>query len=250
MRRLMFAMAAVAAGGAMASADDKPSKPVKLLIITGDNVSVHDWKGTTTALREVLSAGGKIDVDVTSTPAKDLTDENLAKYDVLLLNYFNTKKPSESPETTWSDANKAAFLKAVRDDGKGLVVIHLASGSFTNPNWVEFEKAVGGWRKQGFHGPPHDFTVKKTAATHPVSRARPPSSHTRSTSSTRTACSHPAASCLPRLIPIPPSPRAPARTRLSSGRTRTARGVSSRTSWATTSPPSTTPGSRPGLAEG
>jgi type 1 glutamine amidotransferase len=174
MRRLMFAVAAMAAGGAMALADDKPSKPVKLLIITGDNVSVHDWKGTTTALREVLSAGGKIDVDVTATPAKDLTDANLAKYDVLLLNYFNTKKPSESPETTWSDANKAAFLKAIHDDGKGLVMIHLASGSFTNPNWVEFEKAVGGWRvKQGFHGPAHDFTVKKTAATHPVSEGAP-----------------------------------------------------------------------------
>ena len=172
MRRLMFAIATLAAGGAMARADE-PSKPVKLLIITGDNVSVHDWKGTTAALREVLSAGGRIEVDVTATPAKDLTDENLARYDVLLLNYFNTKKPEASPETTWTDANKAAFLKAVRDDGKGLVVIHLASGSFTKPNWVEFEKAVGGWRTQGFHGPAHEFTVKKTAASHPVSDGAP-----------------------------------------------------------------------------
>jgi type 1 glutamine amidotransferase len=173
MRRWMFAMAAIAAGGTMAVADDTPTKPVKVLIITGDNVSVHDWKGTTKALREVLSAGGKVEVDVTSTPAKDLTDTNLARYDVLLLNYFNTKKPADSPETTWTDANKAAFLKAVHDDGKGLVLIHLASGSFTNPNWVEFEKAVGGWRTQGFHGPAHEFTVKKTAAAHPISEGAP-----------------------------------------------------------------------------
>ena len=71
-------------------------EPIKLLIITGDT-SRHDWKATTQALKEILSAGGKIDVDVTTTPAKDLTDENLAKYDVLLLNYRDTAKGE--PET-------------------------------------------------------------------------------------------------------------------------------------------------------
>ena len=84
-----------------------------------------------------------------------------------------TRSRAESPETTWTDANKAAFLKAIHDDGKGLVVIHHASGSFTKPNWVEFEKAVGGWRTQGFHGPAHEFTVKKTAASHPISEGAP-----------------------------------------------------------------------------
>jgi type 1 glutamine amidotransferase len=172
MRRLMFAMALVASGFGMALADE-PSKPVKLLIITGDTHPAHDWKSTTPALREILSEKGRIEVDVTTTPARDLTTENLAKYDVLLLNYQNIKKPADSPETTWTDANKAAFLKAIHDDGKGLVVIHLASGSFTKPNWVEFEKAVGGWRTQGFHGPAHNFTVKKTAETHPISEKAP-----------------------------------------------------------------------------
>jgi type 1 glutamine amidotransferase len=173
MRCLMFAIALAASGGVMIGADE-PTKVVKLLIITGDTHSAHDWKTTTPALRDVLSAQGRIDVQVTTTPAKDLTNENLAKYDVLLLNYLDFhKKPGESPETTWSDANKAAFLKAIHDDGKGLVVIHHASGSFTNPNWVEFEKAVGGWRKQGFHGPAHNFTVKKTAAAHPISEGAP-----------------------------------------------------------------------------
>ena len=55
---------------------------------------------------------------MTTTPAKDLNDENLAKYDVLLLNYIDTA--AGAPETRWSDANKEAFLKAVRE-GKGLV---------------------------------------------------------------------------------------------------------------------------------
>ncbi|AMV37966.1 sialate O-acetylesterase [Planctomyces sp. SH-PL62] len=144
---------------------------VKALIITGDEVGAHDWKATHEALKKILADGGKIAVDVTTTPNKDLTDENLAKYDVLVLNYRDTDKGA--PETKWSDANKEAFLKAVRDGGKGLVSYHFSSSAFTSPNWEEYEKALGGWRKQGFHGPPHAFKVKKTDAEHPVSAGLP-----------------------------------------------------------------------------
>ena len=172
-RMLAAAMVLVLGGLASVEGAEARSKPVKLLIITGDTHPAHDWKATTPALREVLSQGGLVEVDVTTNPVKDLTTENLAKYDVLLLNYLNFKKPADSPETTWTEANKTAFLKAIHDEGKGLVVIHHASGSFTSPNWVEFEKAVGGWRKQGFHGPAHDFKVKKTAETHPISQGAP-----------------------------------------------------------------------------
>ena len=134
-------------------------------IITGDNVGAHKWKETTQALKEMLEEGGRIKVDVTSTPSKDLTDENLAKYDVLVLNYRDT--PGGAPESRWSDTNKDAFLKAVRG-GKGLAVYHWASSAFAKPNWEEFEKAVaGGWRSQGFHGPPHAFTVKACAGPWP-----------------------------------------------------------------------------------
>jgi type 1 glutamine amidotransferase len=145
----------------VAAADE----PIRVLIVTGDHG--HKWKETTPALKDFLAAPGKVDVQVTTTPAQDLTDENLRKYDVLLLNYKDTDKGSA--DTRWSDANKDAFLKAVRD-GKGLVVFHHASSAFTNPNWAEFERATaGGWRKQGFHGPPHEYTVKKTSAKHPIS---------------------------------------------------------------------------------
>ncbi len=147
------------------------AEPIKALIITGDNVAAHAWKETTKALEDILAEGGRIKVDVTSTPSRDLTDENLARYDVLILNYRDT--PTGSPESRWSEANKAAFLKAVRD-GKGLVVYHYASAAFTKPNWDEFEKAVaGGWRSQGFHGPAHAFTVKKTDVKHSISEGLP-----------------------------------------------------------------------------
>jgi type 1 glutamine amidotransferase len=148
------------------------AEPVKALIITGDNVAAHTWKDTSKALEDLLQEGGRIKVDVTATPSKDLTHENLAKYDVLILNYKDTT--NGAPESRWSEVNKEAFLKAVRG-GKGLVVYHFASSAFTKPNWEEFEKAVaGGWRSQGFHGPPHAFTVKKKSdVKHPISEGLP-----------------------------------------------------------------------------
>ncbi|WP_435011336.1 ThuA domain-containing protein [Tundrisphaera lichenicola] len=173
MRRWILPIVVLAGASTIPARADEPSKPVKLLIITGNTHSAHDWKTTTPALDEVLSKGGKIDVDVTTTPATDLTDENLAKYDVLLLNYYDFKTAEAKPETNWSESNKAALLKAVHDGGKGLVLIHHASGAFTKPNWVEFEKAVGGWRTQGFHGPAHDFTVKRSDSPHPISEGAP-----------------------------------------------------------------------------
>jgi type 1 glutamine amidotransferase len=110
---------------------------------------------------------------VTTAPSKDLTAENLAKYDVLVLNYANTAQGSD--ESKWSDANKKAFLDAVKG-GKGLVVVHYASAAFARPNDPEFEKAIaGGWRTQGFHGPAHEYTVKKTDAEHPISEGAPAS---------------------------------------------------------------------------
>ena len=147
------------------------AEPIKALVITGDNVGAHDWKGTTAALKEILATpAGKFTVDVASAPAKDLTPENLAKYDVLILNYFETAKGG--PETKWSEANKKALLDAVKD-GKGLVSYHFASAAFARPNWEEYEKlTAGGWRTQGFHGPPHEFEVKK-AGEHPISKGLP-----------------------------------------------------------------------------
>ena len=147
------------------------AEPVKVLIITGDNIAVHDWQASTASIKEILATpAGKFQVDVTAAPANDLNDEKLAQYDVLILNYFPTAKGG--PETKWSDANKEALLKAVKN-GKGVVSHHFASAAFAKPNWEEYEKMIaGGWRTQGFHGPAHEFSVKK-AADHPISKASP-----------------------------------------------------------------------------
>ena len=81
---------------------------------------------------------------------------------MLLLNYRDTPKGAkDNPASVWSDDNKKAFLDAVKG-GKGLYVYHYASAAFTSPSDInkEFEKAIaGGWRKQGYHGKMHEFTV-------------------------------------------------------------------------------------------
>ena len=179
MRRILIASGALAVallmGGRTAPAADE-AKSVRVLIVTGDNVKAHAWPETSAKLKEILTekGDGRIKVDVTETPSKDLTDANLAKYDALILNYRDT--PQGGEDSKWSDANKEAFLKAVKDEGKGLVVYHFGSAAFAKPNWEEFEKAVGGgWRTQGYHGPAHEFTVKKTDVEHPISAGLPSS---------------------------------------------------------------------------
>src|SRR5207237_10006496 len=103
-------------------------------------------------------------VDVTESPSTDLTDANLAKYDVLLLNYKDTK--NGPPQSRWSEANKKAFADAVRG-GKGLLVYHHASSAFVSGDpWdKEFEQVIaGGWRKQGYHGQPHEYGLTTAKA--------------------------------------------------------------------------------------
>jgi type 1 glutamine amidotransferase len=144
--------------------------PVKVLIITGDHG--HAWKETTPFLKDLLTRAG-MQVDVTETPAKDLTASNLARYDVLLLNYKDTKKGG--PDTRWSDENKKAFTDAVHG-GKGLVVYHHASSAFISgdPFDQEFEKVIaGGWRKQGNHGKRHEFKLTVRKGDHPITQGLP-----------------------------------------------------------------------------
>lgn len=150
------------------AAGDK--KEIRVLIITGDHG--HEWQKTTPFLKEFISKAG-MKVDVTETPHKDLTADNLAKYDVLLLNYKDTKKGG--PDTRWSDENKKAFTDAVKN-GKGLLVYHHASSAFVGGGDFdkEFERIIaGGWRKQGNHGKRHVFTVTIRKTDHPITKGMP-----------------------------------------------------------------------------
>jgi type 1 glutamine amidotransferase len=170
MLRLLLALAvasALALTAAAAPAAHGADAP-KVLIITGDHG--HKWKETTPYLKTLLEKAG-MNVTVTETPAKDLTADNLAKFDVLLLNYKDTK--NGTVDTNWSADNKKAFDEAVKG-GKGLVVYHHASSAFINKDdpWSkQFETiTAGGWRTQGFHGKRHEYDVAVKEADHPITR--------------------------------------------------------------------------------
>jgi type 1 glutamine amidotransferase len=158
MRTLLLAIATGLLLGTTGIANAQ-TKEVKVLIITGDHG--HDWRKTTPFLKNLLTKAGH-KVDVSEAPSKDLTTDNLAKYDVLLLNYRNTPKGAkDNPASVWTEENKKAFTEAVKG-GKGLVVYHHASSAFVGDDAFdkEFEKIIaGGWRKQGNHGKMHEFTV-------------------------------------------------------------------------------------------
>jgi type 1 glutamine amidotransferase len=165
-RRLFLLAAALLTAIPVGAAD----QPVRVLIITGDHG--HAWKETTPYLKDLLTGAG-MKVDVTETPARDLTPDNLGKYDVLLLNYKDTKKGG--PDTVWSAENKKAFADAVKG-GKGLVVYHHASSAFVgNDEYAkEFEQVIaGGWRRQGNHGKRHEFNVTVRKADHPITKGLP-----------------------------------------------------------------------------
>lgn len=167
MTRALLAAMMIVLAIAFPARGAEPQSP-KALIITG-NHGYHDWQKTTPFLKDLLSKAG-MQVDVTETPARDLTPENLAKYDVLLLNY---RDQPEGPEATrWSDANKKAFADAVRG-GKGLLVYHFASSAFTGGDeWSkQYEEiTAGGWRKQGNHGKRHEYDVTVKEADHPITK--------------------------------------------------------------------------------
>jgi type 1 glutamine amidotransferase len=155
----------IAASFAPAAEEGKAAGP-KVLIISGDH-AYHPWKETTPFIKDVLTKAG-MQVDVTLTPAKDLTSDNLAKYDALLLNYKQSKEPPA--DTKWSDENKKALADAVRG-GKGLFVYHFASAAFVDDDaWSkEYEQLIaGGWRKQGFHGKRHEYDVTVKPGDHPI----------------------------------------------------------------------------------
>ena len=168
MQRRLFPASLIAIGLIASTA---AAAPTKVLIITGD--SSHKWQETTPFLKDLLLKAG-MEVEVTETGSKDVTAENLAKYDVFVLNYNDAGRGK--PESRWSDENKKAFNEAV-NNGKGLVVYHHASCAFSKGNKPidkEFERAIaGGWRARGNHGKRHDFKVAIRKDDHPIMKGMP-----------------------------------------------------------------------------
>jgi len=145
-------------------AQQPPAGPAKIqtLIITGQNG--HDWRGTTPVLRKILEDTGRFEVRVTEE-FRGAGPETLAPYDLVVLNYFERRRP----ELWWGERAQNALLDFVRS-GKGIVVYHFSVAAFDG--WTEYEKlCAGNWRpNQGHHSARHDFTVEIKDREHPVTR--------------------------------------------------------------------------------
>ena len=156
-------LATVFASAPVLTADAK----IQVLIITGQNG--HDWRGTTPVLRELLENSGRSEVHVTEE-FRGATAATLAPYDLVVLNYYEKKKP----ELRWGETADAALLDFVRS-GKGLVVYHFSTAAFDG--WTEYEKlSAGNWRpNNGHHSAAHDYTVEVKDPDHPIVRGLPKS---------------------------------------------------------------------------
>lgn len=129
--RLLVGLALFAAAVAVHAAD---APKAKILIVTGDDVSAHDWLTCATATRTVLASSGRFDVETAGNPEVLANEANLKDVDAIYLMIYNARTP------TLSDKGKENLLNFVKG-GKGLVVTHLSSASFKE--WPEFKALCG-----------------------------------------------------------------------------------------------------------
>jgi type 1 glutamine amidotransferase len=148
--------------GPAAQAADKPAK-IQVLVITGDDVSVHPWKEIADATTDAMAATGKFEVK-RSEDCKPLESaDHLKPYDVIVWTRFNTKP------VVLSDQAKENLLDFVKG-GKGFFVQHLASASF--PKWDGFNKLCGRYWVMGKsgHGLRSVFESKIVDKAHPITK--------------------------------------------------------------------------------
>lgn len=141
---------------------EKPSQ-IKVLLITGDDVSAHPWREISETTREILAGSGKFDVKVSEDPLILESATALKNYDVIVFTIYAQKL---GELTDQAKANLLDFVKG----GKGFFVQHLATASF--PKWDEFGKLCGRKWVMGTsgHGPRSDFTSKIVDKEHPITK--------------------------------------------------------------------------------
>lgn len=139
------------------------AKKIKVLLITGDDVSVHNWREVSAATREALNESGKFDVKICEDPAILESASALKRYDVIYMAMYNASTPTLSEV---AKNNLVDFIKG----GKGFVVSHLSSASFKE--WDEFKKVCGRYWVMGKsgHGPRSVFKAKIANADHPITK--------------------------------------------------------------------------------
>jgi uncharacterized protein len=144
-----------------AEPEASPADPamIRAMIVSGVGGRVHVWKDTTAALRQVLEEDKRFRVTGSETSALLASDE-LSRFDVLILNFSNFQPADQ-------EVKARTNLAQLVSQGKGLVVVHFASGAFKD--WPEFRNLVGR-TQQLRHDNRGPFTVKIVNPNHPITR--------------------------------------------------------------------------------
>lgn len=137
----------------------KPAKPRRLLIVDKCEYAHRSILLGDAAFVMMGETSGAYKADVASDMA-ELTTENLAKYDAILLN--NTMKLAFTP------AQKKAIIDFVKG-GKGLIGIHSAINGFYG--WPEGAAMIGGQFSGHPWNPTGTWAVKLDEPNHPVNKA-------------------------------------------------------------------------------
>lgn len=163
MNKKIFSLAGAIILGFICSAT--AADKINTLIISGDDVGAHPWRLTQEEYRNMLLDTGKFDVRISEDMNILESSKALAKYDLV---FFVRSNVSGEPLSDQAKANLEYFV----GNGKGLVINHMASGSF--PEWLEFKKMCGiYWSpKDGSgHAPgTYVFDVTIRDQEHPVTR--------------------------------------------------------------------------------
>lgn len=147
-------------------------KPIRILLVTGEDYPGHKWKETAPVVRSILNQKPYFDVKV-SEDVEILAAAPEQRYDAIVLHYCNWETPMPS------QAARDGLARFVAS-GKGLVALHFACGAFREwPNyqtlaWPEFEKIVGRvWDTAKTHDPYQKFQVNVANKEHPITQGLP-----------------------------------------------------------------------------
>ena len=164
MRRLVFVLAFMCILAVsfcnQADAARQPAN-IRVLLITGDDVSAHVWRDISETTRKALVDSKKFDVKVCEDPHILESNTALKAYDVIVFLIYS-RRIKMIPEQ--AQENLLNFVKS----GKGFFVQHLASASFAK--WEEFGKLCGRKWVMGTsgHGPRAVFEAKVVNKEHPI----------------------------------------------------------------------------------
>jgi type 1 glutamine amidotransferase len=132
---------------------------IRAVIVTGVDWKGHIWSETSPMLRKILEQDGRFRIHIVENPSF-LASSELFEFDEIVLHFKNYEPLDQEAKVK---RNLAAFVK----QGKGLVVVHYASGAFED--WPEFRNLVGRCQKTR-HDKRGPFTVKIAGGNHPITK--------------------------------------------------------------------------------